>query len=115
MLISLKHGEPIRFGEDLERGVVQLSDGHLEVVSVADVGLDALLVHDEHRDEPGLAFALSRLSNGVHQPTPIGVFRDVRRSEYGADMAEQVESAQASKGTGDLAALFRSATTWTVD
>ena len=115
MLIALHHGEPIRFGDDLERGVMQLPDGHLEIVDVADVGLDALLVHDERRDEPGLAFALSRLSNGVHEPTPIGVFRDIDRSEYGADMAAQVEAAQASKGTGDLNELFRSATTWTVD
>jgi 2-oxoglutarate/2-oxoacid ferredoxin oxidoreductase subunit beta len=115
MLIELHHGEPIRFGADLERGVVQLPDGHLEIVSVADVGTDALLIHDEHRDEPGLAFALSRLSNGVHEPTPIGIFRDVVRGEYGAEMQAQVDLEQEKKGTGDLAALFRSATTWTVD
>ncbi len=115
MLIELHHGEPIRFGADLERGVVQLPDGHLEIVSVAEVGTDALLIHDEHRDEPGLAFALSRLSNGVHEPTPIGIFRDVVRGEYGAEMQEQVDLEQKKKGTGDLAALFRSATTWTVD
>ncbi len=115
MLIELHNGEPIRFGADLERGVVQLPDGHLEIVSVADVGTDALLIHDEHRDEPGLAFALSRLSNGVHEPTPIGIFRDVVRGEYGAEMQAQVDLEQEKKGTGDLAALFRSATTWTVD
>jgi 2-oxoglutarate ferredoxin oxidoreductase subunit beta len=115
MLISLRHGEPIRFGEDLERGVIQLSDGRLEIVNVADVGVDTLLVHDERREDPGLAFALSRLSNGVHEPTPVGIFRAVQRSEYGQDMSDQVERAQADKGTGDLGALFRSATTWTVD
>ena len=114
MLIPLKDGEPIRFGVDLERGVVQRSDGHLEIVEVAEVGLDALLVHDEHHDDPGLAFALSHLSRGVHEPTPIGVFRDVQRTEYGAEMAAQVVQAQTDKGVGDLASLFRSATSWTV-
>lgn len=115
MLISLKHGEPIRFGNDMERGIVQLSDGHLEIVNVAEVGESALLVHDEHRSDPGLAFALSGLSHGVHEPTPIGVFRDVQRSDYGDDMAAQVDEAIAQKGPGDLGALFRSATTWTID
>jgi len=115
MLISLAHGQPIRFGADHERGVVQRADGHLEIVDVADVGEGALLVHDAGHDDPGLAFALSRLSSGVHEPTPVGVFRDVQRSEYGQDMLDQIVSAQNTKGQGDLKALFRSASTWTVD
>ena len=114
MLIDLKHGEPILFGAENERGVVQRSDGSLEIVNVADAGAEAILVHDAHRQDPALAFALSRLSTGVIEPTPVGVFRDVQRAEYGDQMTEQVVAAQAQKGTGDLAALFRSASTWTV-
>ena len=53
MLIPLVHGEPIRFGAEGERGVVQRPDGRLEIVDVAEVGEDALLVHDEARDDPG--------------------------------------------------------------
>jgi len=115
MLIPLVHGEPIRFGADAERGVVQRTDGHLEIVEVADVGEDAILRHNAHADDPGLAFALSRLSRGVHEPTPIGVFRSVDRQEYGEQMTHQVDEATAAKGKGDLAQLFRSATSWTVD
>ncbi len=51
MLIPLEHGEPIRFGADLQHGVVMGSDGKLRVVDVADVGADALL--DPRRDQPG--------------------------------------------------------------
>ena len=83
MLIPLVHGEPIRFGAEGEHGVVLHGDGSVEVVEVAEVGEAALLVHDEHRDNPGLAFQLSRLSRGPYEPTPIGVFRDVDRPEYG--------------------------------
>ena len=115
MLIPLVHGEPIRFGAEGERGVVQRSDGRLEIVEVADVGEDALLVHDEARDDPGLAFALSRLSHGPYEPTPIGVFRAVDRPEYGAEMARQVSDAQERRGVGDLAALLRSGSSWTVE
>jgi 2-oxoglutarate ferredoxin oxidoreductase subunit beta len=116
MLIPLKHGQPIVFGaEGEERGVVQRSDGSLEIVAVADVGQDNLLVHDEQRDDPGLAFALSRLARGPYEPTPIGVFRAVARPEYGSQMAEQVTEAQAKRGLGDLGDLLRSGSSWTVD
>ena len=53
MLIELHHGEPIRFGADDERGVVLNEFGECEIVEVADVGEDALLVHDEHPRRPG--------------------------------------------------------------
>jgi 2-oxoglutarate ferredoxin oxidoreductase subunit beta len=115
MLIPLVHGQPIRFGAEEEKGVVQRSDGRLEVVDVADVGEEALLVHDEARADPGLAFALSHLSRGPIEPTPIGVFRAVDRPEYGDQMDQQVASAQERRGQGDLKALLRSGSTWTVD
>ena len=75
--IPLEHGKPIRFGAEPENGVVRGPDGDLRVARVADVGEDALVVHDAHRDDPSLAFALSRLSATPDGPTPIGVFRDV--------------------------------------
>jgi 2-oxoglutarate ferredoxin oxidoreductase subunit beta len=115
MLIPLVHGEPIRFGPEGERGVVQRSDGRMEIVDVAAVGEDALLVHDEARDDPGMAFALSRLSHGPYEPTPIGVFRAVQRAEYGAEMSRQVTDAQERRGLGDVAALLRSGSSWTVE
>ena len=59
--IPLEHGKPIRFGVEGENGVVRGGDGDLRIAAVADVGEDALVVHDAHRDDPSLAFALSRL------------------------------------------------------
>jgi 2-oxoglutarate ferredoxin oxidoreductase subunit beta len=106
--------EPIRFGPEGEHGVLLHRDGSVEVVEVADVGEDALLVHDEHRDNPGLAFQLSHLSRGPYEPTPIGVFRDVDRPEYGEGMARQIDEATARRGPGDLGALLRSGSSWTV-
>ena len=54
--IYLEHGKPIRFGAEGEKGVRLRPDGSAEVVPVADVGEDALMVHDAHhkRAEPGL-------------------------------------------------------------
>jgi 2-oxoglutarate ferredoxin oxidoreductase subunit beta len=115
MLIPLRHDEPIVFGpEGHERGVAQRSDGGLEIVNVGEAGTAGLLVHDEKRDDPGLAFALSRLARGPYEPTPIGVFRAVARPEYGAQMSEQIVQSQAKRGLGDVAALLRSGSSWTV-
>jgi len=114
-LIPLVHGEPIRFGADAEHGVVLDPDGHLRIREVAEVGEDALLVHDESRDDPGLAFQLSRLARGPFEPTPIGVFRSVERGEYGEAMGRQLLEANERKGPGDLAELLTSGGTWTVE
>ncbi|MHB8506244.1 MAG: 2-oxoacid:ferredoxin oxidoreductase subunit beta, partial [Acidimicrobiales bacterium] len=46
MLIPLRHGEPIRWGPEGERGVV-MEDGAARIVEVADVGVEALAGHDE--------------------------------------------------------------------
>jgi 2-oxoglutarate ferredoxin oxidoreductase subunit beta len=114
MLIPLVHGQPIRFGRDLEKGVALSPQGRAMIVDVAEVGEDAILVHDEQRAEPGLAFTLSRLSRGPYEPTPIGVFRDVERPEYAEATNRQVDETIAQKGKGDLAALLRSGATWDV-
>ena len=50
--IRLEHGEPIRFGPEGERGVVRSDDGGLAIKDVAEVGEDALVVHDAHLQDP---------------------------------------------------------------
>jgi len=114
MMIDLKHGQAIRFGVDGHKGVVMGTNGQLRIAEVADVGVDALLVHDAHRDDPGLAFALARLSHDDHSATPFGVFRDVQRGDYGQMVGAQVAAASEKKGPGDLSALLRSNGTWHV-
>jgi 2-oxoglutarate ferredoxin oxidoreductase subunit beta len=112
MLIPLAHGEPVRFGASGEHGVV-INDGSAEVVDVATAGTERLVVHDEHRSDPSLAFMLSRLAHGPNAPTPIGVFRDVARPDYGRQVNEQLVEAARRKGPGDLRALLTSGSTWT--
>jgi 2-oxoglutarate ferredoxin oxidoreductase subunit beta len=112
--IRLEHGRPIRFGAEDEKGVVLREGMHIEIVDVDAVGEDALLVHDVHREDPSLAFALSRLSHTPVGPTPIGIFRDVSRQVYGVEMQRQIEDATQRKGAGDLERLLHGSDTWTV-
>ena len=112
MLIPLVHGEAIRFGPDGSRGVVLDGQGRARIAEVAEVGEDAILVHDEMRPEPGLAFVLSRLSSGPDEPTPVGVFRAVTRPDYGSETSRQLAAAVDKSGPGDLNALLHSRPTW---
>jgi 2-oxoglutarate ferredoxin oxidoreductase subunit beta len=114
MLIDLRHGEPIRFGADGQRGVVLNEFGECVIAEVADVGEDRLVVHDEHRPDPALAFALSRLASGPTAPTPVGVFRDVERPSYEVEVQRQLAAAADRQGAGDLGALLASGATWDV-
>ncbi|MCA1682634.1 MAG: 2-oxoacid:ferredoxin oxidoreductase subunit beta [Actinobacteria bacterium] len=127
--IRLVAGEPIRFGPERGRGVAMRSDGALEIVDVAapddtgapqsgeagclaggkPVGEASLLVHDPTREDPGLAFALAKLSSDPSSPTPIGVFRDVQRPVYGRS-ATRGDTAS----DDELEALLHSSDTWTV-
>lgn len=100
-VLQLRHGEPLRFGPDGRHGVRVGPQGAIEVVAdppdVAD-----LLVHDAHRADPSLAFALSRLPERGG-PVPLGVFRDVDRPAYDELMAEQLRAARAAAGPGSVA------------
>ncbi|MET7298596.1 2-oxoacid:ferredoxin oxidoreductase subunit beta, partial [Embleya sp. NPDC005575] len=114
--IRLEHGQPIRFGSEGQFGVIRGARGSLDVAEVAQVGEDALLVHDAHADNPELAFALTRLgdlTSNTH--TPIGVFRDIERPVYDRLMSAQMAEAASSAGAGDLSSLIRGNDTWTID
>ena len=115
VMMRLEHGQPIRFGKDMEKGVIRTADGHIAVADVAEVGEDAIIRHDAHAKDPGLAFALSRLSNPrTLQNTPIGVFRDINRPSYDRLVREQLAEVQEKHGVGDLQSLLNGGDTWTV-
>jgi 2-oxoglutarate/2-oxoacid ferredoxin oxidoreductase subunit beta len=108
--IRLQAGEPVRFGVDDERGVALGPDGSLRIVDVAEVGPEALLVHDPHRVDSGLAFSLARLAQDPTGPTPIGIFRDVERPVYGRTAVNSEPPSET-----ELGELLLSGETWTVD
>jgi 2-oxoglutarate ferredoxin oxidoreductase subunit beta len=112
--IRLEHGQPIRWGQDLEHGLVRAADASLQVVDARTTPESELIVHDAHADDPSLAFALSRLADISLARTPIGVLRDVKRPVYDRLMADQIEKAIETQGAGDLQTLLNGADTWTI-
>ena len=114
-LIRLEAGQPIRFGTDGHRGVVRGRDGQVQVVEVADVDESELIVHNPGAEDPGVAFALSRLvDTDTLDKTAIGVFRDVQRPSYDRLVREQLLKAGPPAGDEDLTALLNGRDTWTV-
>ncbi len=105
--IRLVAGAPIRFGAEGERGVARGADGSLQLVSVAEVGEEALVVHDP--TDAGLAYALARLAEDPTDPTPIGVFRAVERAVF-----SRAEGAGEPPSEEQLSELLFTADAWTV-
>ena len=115
-LIPLRHGEPVVFGPDNARCVVRRPGGSLRIAYVEDVDPAEVLVHDAHADDPGLAFALSRLTDTADLVTaPIGIFRDVERPTYD-DLARDQLTVQTDpeERIASLQGLIAGGDTWTV-
>jgi 2-oxoglutarate ferredoxin oxidoreductase subunit beta len=110
-VLYLEHGKPMRFGKKLEKGI-RLSGFTPEVVNVAEVGEEHLLVHDEQATEPTLAYFLSRMGPPDF-PTPVGVFRAIEKPVYDQLLMEQVRDAK-QQTVADMNALYRQGQTWDV-
>ena len=113
MMIDLVHGEPILFGAEKQHGIV-MHGGGATIAEVADVGLDAIAIHDEKNPDPSVAFALGSMTDDRQSPTPFGVFRSVDQPEYAESVGNQLLRAAENQGPGDLNALLHSGATWDV-
>jgi 2-oxoglutarate ferredoxin oxidoreductase subunit beta len=110
----VEHGKPLLFGADLRRGIRLRADLSFEIVSLDNVDISAIAVHDE--TNPVMTQLLARLGHGP-TPLPLGVLRCVDgpgASIYEETVLAQIEEARASRGAPDFDKLYRSGETWTV-
>lgn len=111
---ELEHGKPLIFGKNRDKGI-RMNGMQLEVVQLGKgISEDDLVFHDEKLQQSGLAYLLSRM-HYPEFPEPIGVFRDVERPIYDAQVNAQVSEAVAKRGEGDLESLFNTGDTWMVE
>ena len=82
-MLELEHGEPLIYGEDNNKGFINV-DGKLKSVIIGEDGISEsdILIHDAHSRNAGLAAQLSLLEF-PHNPYPIGIFRQVNEPVYG--------------------------------
>jgi 2-oxoglutarate ferredoxin oxidoreductase subunit beta len=111
--LELEHGKPLIFGKNKDKGI-RLNGTVPEIVELGKgISEDDLLFHDERAEEPTLAYLLSRFRYPEF-PEPIGVFRDVERPLYDAELRRQIEETRKKRGEGDFDKLFNAGDTWTV-
>ncbi|TWT79860.1 2-oxoglutarate oxidoreductase subunit KorB [Planctomycetes bacterium CA13] len=112
-VVELEHGKPLIFGEKSDKGV-RLVGSRLEVVNLADVPVDDLLIHDEKEPNPAIQMMMARMRY-PEMPEPIGVLRAVEGvATYNDQINDQVEQAKIKKGPGSLQELFTTGDTWEV-
>ncbi len=114
-MLILEHGKPMIFGKDRDKGI-RLQGLHPEVVTIGENGITEadLLVHDEKAEEPYLALMLSRMFWPAF-PVPVGVLRSVERPTHDRLIEDQIASAIARSGAGDLDGVLNGGETWTVE
>jgi 2-oxoglutarate ferredoxin oxidoreductase subunit beta len=110
-ILYLKHGEPMIFGKNSDRGI-RLNGFRPEVVELGNgITEEDLVVHDETSSH--LAYVLSSMAYPEF-PEPMGVIRRIDKQLYNEGLMAQVAKAQEQRGIGDLNKLYRSADLWTV-
>lgn len=92
--IYLKHGEPMIFGKNSEKGLV-LKDSRLHVVRIEENGINKndLLVHDVHNADDTTHYMLARMSLPEF-PVAMGVIRDCMSTVYETLLYEQLKQAK---------------------
>jgi len=113
--IFLKHGEPMIFGKDRDKGLI-LDGLKLKVVKIGEDGItvDKLLVHDAHEPNPGIQFMLANMSSPDF-PVALGVIRSVAMPSYEQMSHKQIHDTMAKSKIKCMDDLLRSGNTWTVD
>ena len=115
-VLYLENGKPMIFGATNNKGIKL--DGLNPVVvdiTTGEYSADDLWIHDEHDASPARSYILSQFSDMENFPTPLGVFNQISKSTYDADVADQITAVKKAKGEGDLIKLLFSGHTWTVE
>ncbi len=111
----MKHGEPMLYGEDNEKGLI-LEKGHLKSVIIGKDGytLDDILIHDVKDADDTIHYNLTRMSL-PDLPVAMGVIRACQSGVYESMLADQVEYAKKNTKISNANELLRSGNTFQVD
>ncbi|MFO8087712.1 MAG: 2-oxoacid:ferredoxin oxidoreductase subunit beta [Bacteroidales bacterium] len=92
--IYLKHGEPMIFGKEKDKGLI-LDGLKLKVVKIGENGItkEDILVHDAHNPDDTLHYMLSRMTLPEY-PLALGVIRAHKTAVYDQMLHEQVTMAK---------------------
>ena len=113
--IILKHGEPMTFGKNNDKGLV-LDGLKLKVVKIGENGItrDHLIIHDAYEANPGIQYMLANMKYPDY-PVALGVIRSVPGNTYETDVEDQIEKVRKDSKIKCMDDLLASGSTWKVE
>ncbi|MBI9066405.1 MAG: 2-oxoacid:ferredoxin oxidoreductase subunit beta [Salinivirgaceae bacterium] len=112
--IVLKHGEPMIFGKEKDKGLI-LDGMKLKIVTLASGGftIDDLLVHDAHENNPGIHTMLANMRYPDY-PVALGVIRQVSAVTYEESVVNQISKVKQTAKFKSMNDVLFSGNTWEV-
>ncbi len=112
--LHLKHGKPMVFGKNNEKGIV-LKGTQMEVVKLGENGIteDNLLVHDKTNPDPGIHIMLSRMGPPDF-PAAMGVIRSVKEEAFDNNMTDLIEKTKKTSKIKSVDDMLMSGNTWKI-
>ncbi|MFA7102946.1 MAG: 2-oxoacid:ferredoxin oxidoreductase subunit beta, partial [Bacteroidales bacterium] len=112
--LILKHGEPMIFGKDRNKGI-RLGAKGLEVVTIGENNITEkdILIHDVTQEDSGIHNMLVDMKL-PHYPMAFGVIRAVPTPTYDELLEEQIKAAQKSSPIKCVDDLLNSGDTWEI-
>jgi 2-oxoglutarate ferredoxin oxidoreductase subunit beta len=113
--IILKHGEPMIFGRDNDKGLI-LDGLKLKVVKLGENGITEtnLLVHDPFEPNSGIQYMLANMRYPEY-PVALGVIRSVPGNTYEDNVENQINEVRKSSKIKCVDDLLNSGSTWKVE
>lgn len=110
--ITLRHGEPMIFGKNRDKGLVLQGLG-LRVVTIGQDGWTErdILVHDAHNPNPGIHMMLVGMRYPDY-PVALGIIRDVADKTYEQSLQKQVDEIHDTAKIHNVDELLHSGDTW---
>ena len=114
--VWLKHGKPMLFGKNNEKGLV-LDGLKLKAVEIGKDGYteDDIIIHDAKMKDPVLHLMLVRMGvEDLNMPVAFGIIRAVDFPSYDELLEKQIKDVQATSPIKNMDDLLNSGKTWTV-
>lgn len=112
--IVLKHGEPMIFGKNQDKGLI-LDGLKLKVVKIGENGITRadILVHNAHEPNPGIHMMLVNMK-APEMPVALGVIRAVKDHTYDDQVRDQLIEVRMRAKIFNVDQLLHSGETWEV-
>jgi 2-oxoglutarate ferredoxin oxidoreductase subunit beta len=113
--IILKHGQPMIFGKENDKGLV-LEGLKLKVVKLGENGITEknLIIHDVQESNPGIQYMLANMRYPEY-PVALGVIRAVSGLTYDRSVQEQVIEVKKTSKIKCMDDLLMHGSTWKVE